>query len=253
MSDIIKLGMACLLVFSLAAISFAADNVNPRKKLELNYRLSKPPGTGPFPAVMLVPGCSGFEAGFAKPHYDGVQQRLVALGFVTVRVNYLAARNARNCLSVAIQMVAGDIAITAEFLRKQAYVKTGAINMLGWSYGGAGALKSLSPGPERKAVDVDTVAVYYPACRRAGLWNSAIPVLWLHGAADNVARSDICADFFSGLPANTRLTFRIYMGAHHGFDNANIPEGFQYRFGTLAYNEEAAKAAWKELTAFLLK
>lgn len=253
MSSIIKLGMACLLVLSLNSGSYAAENADHRKKLELHYRLGKPPGAGPFPAVMLVPGCSGFEAGFSKPHYDDVQQRLVALGFVTVRVNYLAVRNAYNCLSVPTRMVAGDIAIVAEFLNRQSYVKRGAINLVGWSYGGVSVLTALAPEGDRKPVTVDAVAVYYPACRRGVPWDSAIPVLVLHGTVDNVAPMAVCEKFFRGLPKSTRLTFRTYKGAHHGFDVSQIQEEFQYSFGTLGYNEKAAKAAWRELTAFLRK
>ena len=62
----------------------AADNADHRELLSKHYGLEKPDGAGPFPAVMLVPGCSGFDAKFAKGHYDGVQSHLVELGFVTL-------------------------------------------------------------------------------------------------------------------------------------------------------------------------
>jgi hypothetical protein len=54
----------------------AADNADHRELLSKHYRLEKPEGSGPFPAVMMVSGCSGFDAKFAKSHYDAVQKRL---------------------------------------------------------------------------------------------------------------------------------------------------------------------------------
>ena len=43
---------------------YAADIAEIQKNLEEHYTIKKPDGTGPFPAVMLVPGCSGFHAEF---------------------------------------------------------------------------------------------------------------------------------------------------------------------------------------------
>jgi dienelactone hydrolase len=114
----------------------------------------------------MVPGCSGFE--FATGHYDSVQSRLVGLGFVTLRVNYLAARNITSCtMGVSPEDVAGDIRIAADYLRQQPYVKKGAINVIGWSYGAAGSLQALGRAWRRDPVQVDAVIAYYPLRSRA--------------------------------------------------------------------------------------
>ena len=89
--------VAFFLIFVVIPTVQAADDAKHRELLSKHYRLVKPDGAGPFPAIMMVPGCSGFDAKFAKAHYDHVQSRLVELGFVTLRVNYLAARNAATC------------------------------------------------------------------------------------------------------------------------------------------------------------
>ena len=109
----------------------AADNADHRELLSKHYRLEKPDGAGPFPAVMMVSGCSGFDAKFAKGHYDGVQSQLVESGFVTLRVNYLAARNATHCTDVPTEDVAGDIRIAAEYLRQKPFVKKGLLTLWG--------------------------------------------------------------------------------------------------------------------------
>jgi hypothetical protein len=70
-----------------------SQSAEHRELLSKHYRLEKPDGAGPFPAVILVPGCSGFEADFQKEFYDSMQNQLVKSEFVTLRVNYQAARN----------------------------------------------------------------------------------------------------------------------------------------------------------------
>jgi dienelactone hydrolase len=256
MIKIFRLVLFCLIALSTTVGSSAADNTDIRELLSKHYQLEKPDGTGFFPAVMMVPGCSGFDAEFQKAFYDGVQSQLVNLGFVTLRVNYLAARNVPICWPhVPIENVAGDISIAAEYLRQQPFVKKGTINVMGWSYGGAGALQALLRTENREPVHVDAVVVYYPACERAQKWDSEItvPALVLVGANDNVAPFWQCEEIFGDISKRPNLTVRKYDNAHHSFDNSTLPAEKQYVFGTLGYNEAAAKSAWKEVINFLRK
>lgn len=232
----------------------AADNADHRELLAKHYRLQKPDGTGPFPAVMMVSGCSGFEASFAKGHYDTVQSRLVELGFVTLRVNFLAARNAASCQpNVSTQEVAADIHIAAEYLKQQPFVKKGAINVIGWSYGASSALQALGRSHSQDPVQVDAVVAYYPHCDFVQQrWDSEAPVLVLAGTLDNVAPLRKCLYLFRGMPSQ-KLVIRTYDDAHHCFDMFELPAETQYEFGTIGYNEAAAKSAWLEVTNFLRK
>jgi dienelactone hydrolase len=45
----------------------------------------------------------------------------------------------------------------------------------------------------------------------------------------------------------------VYDDARHAFDDPNLPAKMEYQFGTLGYNEAAAKSAWVEMTNFLQK
>lgn len=236
------------------AYAQTADSSGHQEGLSKHYRLEKPKGAGPFPAVMMVPGCSGFEAQFQKEFFDSIQNQLVELGFVTLRVDYLAARNVSSCdNAVSAEQVATDIGIAADYLKNQAFVKNGSLNVLGWSYGAAGALQALGRTYSREPVKVDAVVAYYPDCNFVQQrWDSEAPVLVLVGMLDNVAPERNCTPLFRGLP-NERLTVRTYKDAHHAFDNFTLSAEIQYRFGTLGYNESAAKSSWLELTNFLLK
>jgi len=233
-----------------------SQSAEHRELLSKHYRLEKPDGTGPFPAVMMVPGCSGFDADFQKEYYDSVQRQLVQLGFVTLRVNYLAVRNFKNCaMVVSTTDVSGDIRIAANYLKQQTFVKKGAVNVMSWSYGGAGALKALGLAKRQEPLRVDAVIAYYPYCGGGvQAWDSEVPVLVLVGAIDNLAPLSTCKILaFDDLPKRDKLTVKVYDDAHHAFDNFTLPAEMQYGFGTLGYNEAAAKSAWKEVTMFIKK
>ena len=232
----------------------AADDAKHRELLSKHYRLEKPDCAGPFPAVMMVSGCSGFNADFAKGTYDAVQSRLVELGFVTLRVNYLAARNAASCYpDVHSESMASDICIAAEYLQQQPFVKRAAINVIGWSAGASGALQALGRTYNRNPAQVDAVVAYYPHCKLVQQkWDSEVPVLVLVGRMDNVTPLRFCNYLFRGLPSH-RLTIRVYDDAHHCFNMFELPAEMQYQFGTIGYNKAAAKSAWLEVTNFLRK
>ena len=254
MAKIFRIVLSFLIALTIIAVNYAADSTEMGEILSKHYRLKKPEGPGPFPAVMLVPGCSGFHAKFAKKNHDRVQNLLVELGFVTLRVNSLAVRNATSCREGVLPADgANDIYIAAEYLLQQPFVKKGAINIIGWSWGGAAALSALSPAESQEPIPVEAVVAYFPACNWVQKWDSEIPVLVLVGSLDNVTPYSKCEKLFSSVAKPGKITVRVYEGAHHGFGNPELPAEMQYQFGTLGYNEVAAKAAWKELTDFLKK
>lgn len=252
MVRIFRLCLSCLLSLLIPIGLCAADNADHQARLSKHYRLEKPDGAGPFPSVMMVPGCSGFGADFQKKFYDSVQNQLVELGFVTLRVDYLAARGLSSCAgTVSTDAVGDDIRIAASYLKQQSFVKKATTNVMAWSYGGAGALMALRRTNSQEPAQVDAVVAYYPYCAGVRPWDSEVPVLVLVGAIDNVAPLGICESIFGALPKRDKLTVRVYKDARHAFDNFQLPPEMQYAFGTLGYNEAAAKSAWKESTTFL--
>jgi len=240
-------------IFSSAPLFAADDNADQAKALSEHYCLKKPNGGGPFPVVIMVPGCGGFDTKNRKEHYDGVQSRLVELGFATLRVNSLAARNATNCRQAMLfpSEGTGDIYIAVEYLMQQPFVKKEAINIIGWSWGGAATLLALNPPQGQTSIPLAAVVTYYPACKWAGKWDSDVPVLVLGASLDNIAPFNKCETLFNALPNRAKLTVRVYEGAHHAFDNPAFQPEVQSAFGTKGYNETAAKSAWIEATKFL--
>jgi dienelactone hydrolase len=138
-------------------------------------------------------------------------------------------------------------------LRQQPFVKNEAINLIGWSYGAAAALRALGRTKKREPVQVDAVVAYYPYCQETKAWDSEVPVLVLAGENDNVSPLSKCEKIFCALLERHKLTVKVYEDAHHGFDNSDLPSETQHRAGTMGYNEAAAKSAWMEVTNFLHK
>jgi dienelactone hydrolase len=215
------------------------------------FRVLLPSGGTSNPAVLLVPGCSGFVARNGINHYDERASELHTLGYFVVFVDYLGRRHLADCAGgrdVSHAEVAGDILEAATWIRGQARVASEKIFVIGWSYGGGGVLAALKGMPQEPPLLAKAV-MYYPDCRRAMPWSSIrVSVLMLMGAMDEVALPALCDQAMKGAPPNS-LHAVLYPNARHGFDMRSLPE--RAEFGRLGYNADAAKASWSTVLAFL--
>ena len=66
-----------------------------------------PSGAAPHPAVLLVPGCSGFAAVYGINLYDERARELQATGYAVVFVDYLGRFD--NCGHVSHAQVGEDL------------------------------------------------------------------------------------------------------------------------------------------------
>jgi dienelactone hydrolase len=212
------------------------------------YRTMSPSGPAPHPAVLLVPGCSGFAAVNGVNPYDERAAQLQAAGYFVVFVDYLGRFN--NCGHVSHAQVGEDVLEAVTWTRDQAAVDPTRISVIGWSYGGGGvlaALRAMPPGPPMLARAV----MYYPDCRGETPWSGAgISALMLMGAIDDVARPALCEAVVKGAPPGAVRSI-LYPDARHSFDVRGLPERAEYPFGTIGYNAEAAKASWAMVLDFL--
>ena len=215
------------------------------------YRVLSASGGTSSPAVLLVPGCSGFVASNGVNPYDERAGALQAAGYVVVFVDYLGRRSLRNCAGgrdVSHAEVGKDILEAAAWIRDQPGIAAARIAVIVWSYGGGGviaALAAMPPGPPLLAKAV----MYYPDCRRAIPWSSTgVSVLLLMGAIDEVALPALCDAVTKAAPANS-LRAILYSNARHAFDVRSLPE--RAEFGRLGYNAAAAQASWETVLEFL--
>jgi dienelactone hydrolase len=215
----------------LFALSVSAGLLSQAAADDATFRALSPTGNGPYPAVLLVPGCSGFVANSGINVYEQHAAELQSVGFLVVYVDYIGKRMQSNCAHVGQAEVAADIRDAVQWAAAQRDIDPSRISVIGWSYGGGGVLAALSAAsagpPIAKAV------LYYPVCRGASPWPATVSGLMF------VARD---------VP-DEKLKVITYQDARHGFDMRGLPET-QPR-GAPAYNPAAAAKSWAAVLAFL--
>jgi len=239
----------------LAALPAAADETAARQKaLEPYFRNYRPSGAGPFPAILMVSGCSGFTPSIAPQVYTRAAESWRSKGYVVVFVDYLSARGLPNCRgsgAVNAVEIGRDLLAVARYLQGQPYVKASQISAVGWSLGGGAVLAALGQLTAAENSPLRAVVAYYPYCRDLQPWQAKVPALSLMGARDEVAPPEICQRVFAQLPPGTALQARIYPEARHGFDVSDLPPYAKFGPEIVGYNAAADAAAVREVEQFM--
>lgn len=236
-------GLGVLAIWASAALAQAADG---------GYRVFRPEGAGPHPAVAFVSGCSGFAPAWSRTFYERVAETFRARGHIVLFVDYVGRRGLQNCARgpVSEEDVAQDLVTAVTWLRSQPSVDEARISAVGWSYGGGGVLVALADHTEEQ-LGVSRAVVFYPVCRAVRPWSVTTPVLMLLGGDDEVAPSQACqaAARKSATPHAVKTV--TYHGALHAFDVSEMPPETRGPGGMMGYSAPAAAAAWKEAWQFL--
>jgi len=214
------------------------------------YTVFRPDGPGPHPAVVVLSGCSGLRPSFAPKAYEQATERLRTMGFIVVWADYLGRRNKNNCFGVFHYEVAQDVVEAAAWLRLQPDVDARRITLMGWSFGGGAVLFALGKYGVDELIFTRAIA-YYPYCTVTEPWTHRIPLLVLHGDADNVAPPKMCTSVLVKSAEKGDIKVITYPGALHSFDMSELPPSMSYSRGTMGYNPQAAAAAWEEVQRFL--
>lgn len=214
--------------------------------------LTLPKGKPPYPAVILLHGCTG--------HIPRLwAQRLADWGYASVGpASYTPRGYSRVCSgpaetrAVTPQDRAGDVVSTALWLRTQPEIDSNRIAVVGFSNGGWTAMwvtqrryQQMYPGLIKAAVS------YYGNCDRAAE-HGTVPLLVLVGEADNWADpARRCREFGAQLMPNQNFQIHTYPGVVHSFDDDD-PQSVVYSYGhPLQYNAEAAQDSFIRTRAFL--
>jgi dienelactone hydrolase len=236
------LGVAACIALILVSVSHVVAQT-----AEGGYKIFRPEGPGPHPAVVFLSGCSGFTPSFAPKHYELVAEQFRTKGYVVVFADYLGRRGLTDCFGFGASDAAGDLVAAATWLKSQPFIDAARITAIGWSFGGGAVLAALSEYKIERLIFTRAI-VYYPMCMDPP---SKVPVLMLLGEEDDVVRNKSCQEVAkkSDIPEAVKIV--IYPGAHHGFDMSELPPKRGYAFGTLGYHPQAAAAAWEEVQRFL--
>lgn len=247
---------------------------------ELDARLYKPEGEGPFPAVVGMHGCGGRDfrrrdAPFA--YIADWAQRLAALGYAVLLPDSFRPRGVIEVCTQAPAPVSPfkhrprDAYGALAWLSAQPYVRSDRVFLMGWSNGAATTLATLRVDNfgdlrERAGGMFRAAVAFYPACAaqvKSG-WTTKTPLLVLIGEADDWTPAAPCHE----LELRTRRTsqpveFVFYRGAHHGFDapehkpvlRKDVPRAKKNDSGavTIASQPQARADAIKRVPEFLAR
>lgn len=224
-------------------------NVSEQSKpAQLPGYLARPDAPGPFPAVVVLHGCSGFFSTYAA-----VADDLKWEGYVALAVDSLGPRGIANACGAGLIEQAVDAHAALNYLVHQPFVDPSRIAVLGYSMGGSSALMDVELGFIEKLLPGRFAAAiaYYPMCQGRSPVVTA-PTLILIGAEDDWTPAQACRELAAqpregGAP----LDLTVYPGTYHGFDNPKLTRGVRIFGHFLEYNEPAATDAWAKVLTFL--
>jgi dienelactone hydrolase len=188
--------------------------------------MQKPAGSGPFPAVVALHGCSGlWTRGALNARHADWGDRLEAAGFVVLFPDSFRSRGVESVCGTKERDIrpkgrALDAFGAAAWLNAQPFVAKGRIGLLGWSNGGSTALYAAGGSLRPTGGDFRTVVAFYPGCgviAREG-WSARVSTTILHGAEDDWTPAAPCQQ----LAASGGARFVAYPGAYHDFDHPSL-------------------------------
>ncbi len=203
--------------------------------ISLTAYLLRPPGAGPFPAVVALHGCGGLfgQRGTLTARHREWGERLAAAGYAVLfpdsftprGVSEICTRHGSNGILPERER-ARDAFTALRWLRTQAFVRADAVGVLGWSNGGStvlGAVDVHQPAREAATTPWRFAVAFYPGCRtadaRRSTWRSDVPLLILIGEADNWTPAAPCLDLArKAKDLGEPVEIVTYPGAYHDFD-----------------------------------
>jgi dienelactone hydrolase len=223
-------------------------NVSERATPEplLGY-LARPDGAGPFPAVVVLHGCSGFLA-----LYAAIADELKAEGYVALAIDSFGRRGIERCRLPFVEQ-GPDSYAALEYLSQQRFVDPDRIAVLGYSMGGTSALRDVERGMVAPVSgrSFRAAIAYYPWCgdTRTPI---GVPTMILIGESDERTPAELCrklaAQPHAGGPP---IDLTVYPGAYHSFNVREFQPGIRRSGQWVEYNEAAATDAWQKVRAFL--
>lgn len=243
----------------------------PGPGVELAGLFYTPETAGPFPAVVLLHGCSGMWRRDGRPNasYDHWARELRAAGYVALLLDSFVPRGEDEiCTHENPRVLPGrdrarDAHAARRWLADRPEVRPSAIHVLGWSNGGTAVLHALRPDAPGRRPGEDgfrSGIAFYPGCRplaAAGTYQPAAPLLIQAGELDDWTPSSFCVALARGA-----AEIDVYPGAHHGFDrlgeagprfrpDVRNPGSSTGRGATIEAHPEARRSAWERVFGFL--
>lgn len=224
----------------------------------LAAEIFRPEGEGPFPAVVFMHGCGGWQSAVR----NGLREHATFLrdhGFVVLNLDSFGPRRNSGgsvCASFDRLREARDYRTydafdALRYLQAQGFVDRDRVFLVGQSNGGSVAMKVAARGAPAKygrgGRGFRAVVAYYPWCGALGTSRPSLdaPLMIFGGGRDDWVPPKKCQKFnASGAP----LKVKVYPRAAHSFDLLT-PE-HRYLGKLVGYNPEATEDSRQLMLAF---
>jgi dienelactone hydrolase len=223
--------------------------------------MARPPGPGPFAAVVLLHGCGGFHSTMIS-----WADRLSRFGYAALAVDSFGPRGMdEDCNGVGFPAQVADGYAALRHLATRPFVRVSHVAVMGFSQGGWSVLAALEKGlvEQRHPEKFRAGVAFYPVCQFAtGIMT--VPVLVLVGDADDWTPSSDCEAMAAGRTElgsprragdRSSIELVVYPGAHHSFDVLELSltpgRGVTTHGHRVEYNEEATRNAIVRVRDFL--
>lgn len=213
--------------------------------------LSRPPGDGPFPAVVVMHGCGGLSARLKT----GWAERLNSWGYVALVVDSFKTRNIKDTCASYLADRVYDAYGALDFLATQGFVNPQRVALMGFSAGGIATLEATKADGDEQLMDRKFKAAigYYPLCRTYE-GDATVPTLIMNGELDDWSPADHCRQRVAHMTGKgAPVDLEIYPGAYHDFDVLSDKGGKRYFGHWLQYDADAAGRSVNAVQAFLGK
>jgi len=265
------MSMRGLFASLLVAMSIASTNVSAGEFVQiesgskadpvrLTAYMARPPGEGPFPAVVLLHGCGGFHSSMIS-----WADRLSRYGYTALAIDSFGPRRIdQRCVGGFLDQVIDGYA-ALRYLTAKPFVRASHVAVMGFSQGGWAVLTALEKGAmeQRHPEKFRAGIAFYPICQYASGITTG-PVLVLICTADTWTPASSCEAMVAGrtelgapcTPGDRSLLELVILpGAHHGFDQLDlslVPTRGVMAYGhRVEYSEEATKNASVRVRDFL--
>jgi len=202
----------------------------------LHAQLARPPGEGPFPAVIALHDCGGLaDAGTPlQSHYADWTARLLKSGYAVLWPDSYGSRELgpqcqpKDRRVFARRQRVDDIMAARHWLAQQPWVQRQRIGLIGWGNGASALLWAVRPQSVlgRGEPDFRAAVAFYPDCRTSARlgWSARAPTLLLIGGNDDISSPAACRSMIDGARGRSALARIVaYPGAYHGFDRDGVP------------------------------
>lgn len=207
--------------------------------IPLRAHIQWPQGDGPFPALVYMGGCNGWDhvgTSYMIEHMSWFEGR----GYAVVMLDSLGSRKVTGTCEIDPKSgryvypadLARDAEVAFSWLSNNPKIKADRIGLFGFSAGGGGVVEVA----QSKHKDYRALFAIYGWCDRrtqTGAWTK--PITYVAGELDNEVFPNRCRQAYK-LP-EVEADIHLYKGVHHGYMLPALAQGVtvQRGYGATVY------------------